>query len=93
MTYLRLPDRHPDKLRPDIRVERQDQRVDKRQELAQAPVSLVRQKRQAVLPIGETDSILAWYAAKIDDKPQQEEADEGDNFEEGEPEPGSSVSS
>jgi len=46
-----------------------------------------------VLPIGETDSILAWYAAKIDDKPQQEEADEGDNFEEGEPEPGSSVSS
>jgi len=84
--YLDISGFEPNDSPGDSRKKGEDEGIDETEELAQIASRLPRSKRLAVLPVPESEALLARHTSEVDNQTKEDQARERENLDEAEPE-------
>lgn len=83
-THLGFTNGDSDKLGTHVGKESEDEGIDETEESTKTNVvhDLVWLESSTILPVPETDSLLAWYTSEVDDETEEDKTSEGDDLDE-----------
>ena len=84
--YLGVSGFEPNDSPGDSRKEGEDEGIDETEELAQIAGGLPRSERLAVLPVPESEALLARHTSEVDNQTKEDQAREREDLDEAEPE-------